>query len=87
MSKYDAAMSAQRATGERIREARRAKGLSGFELADGAMIGRYHVYVIERGESAPSAATIGRIAKALGVTTDWLLGATTAGGPKTKRRS
>jgi len=73
MGKRKPDLSEQRKVGQRIRAARKAKKLNGFSVADKAKVGRYHYYVIERGETAPTTATLGRIAKALGVTVHYLL--------------
>jgi transcriptional regulator with XRE-family HTH domain len=53
--------------GERIRELRKAKGLSQEELAFRAKIHRTYLGSIERGERNPALKNIAAIAKALGV--------------------
>lgn len=73
MRKGQTELSEQRQIGARIRAVRKSKKLSGFAVADKAKVSRYHYYVIERGETAVTAATLGRIAKALGVSADVLL--------------
>ena len=62
------------AVGERIREARKDLELSGEKLADLAKMSRNHLYVLERGEAAPTLATLGRLAAVLDVSRDWLEG-------------
>jgi transcriptional regulator with XRE-family HTH domain len=56
-----------KACGERVRELRRAKGLSQEELADLAGLHRTYLGGIERGERNPSLKNIAAISKALGV--------------------
>ena len=53
--------------GEKVRELRRAKGLSQEELAFRAGIHRNYLGGIERGERNPALDNIAAIAKALGV--------------------
>ena len=53
--------------GERVRELRRAKGLSQEELAFKANVHRTYLGSIERGERNPSLKNINAIARALGV--------------------
>lgn len=60
---------------KRIRDSRYAKGWGPDELASRARISRTALYQIESGKTeAPRAATLRRIARALGVSTDALLG-------------
>jgi transcriptional regulator with XRE-family HTH domain len=60
---------------KRIRDSRYAKGWGPDELASRAEISRTALYQIESGKTeTPRAGTLRRIAKALGVTTDALLG-------------
>jgi transcriptional regulator with XRE-family HTH domain len=60
---------------KRIRDSRYAKGWGPDELASRAKISRTALYQIESGKTeAPRAATLRRIARALGVSTDALLG-------------
>ncbi len=60
---------------KRIRDCRYAKGWGPDELAGRAQISRTALYQIECGKTeTPRAGTLRRIAKALGVTTDALLG-------------
>lgn len=73
MAKRKGDVSQQRQVGERIRERRIALERSGFDVAKAADVGKYHYYVIERGETAVTAATLGRIAKVLGVSAHYLL--------------
>lgn len=60
--------------GERIRKARKAKGISQLCLAM-RIDASYQSYIsqIERGEFTPKLATIKKIAKDLGVPVDWLI--------------
>ena len=58
----------QKQFGKRVRELRKAKGLSQEELAFKAGIHRTYIGGIERGERNPSLNNIAAIAKALGVT-------------------
>lgn len=67
-------LSEQRAVGARIREARRKAGVKASEVAAAADITQNHYWVIERGEAMPSAPTLRRIARRLGVTVDSLQG-------------
>jgi transcriptional regulator with XRE-family HTH domain len=57
----------QEAFGRRIRDLRKARGLSQEELAERAGLHRTYVGGIERGERNPSLNNIGQIARALGV--------------------
>ena len=60
---------------KRIRDCRYAKGWGPDELAGRAQISRTALYQIESGKTeTPRAGTLRRIAKALGVSTDALLG-------------
>lgn len=60
--------------GERIRKARKAKGISQLCLAM-RIDASHQSYIsqIERGEFTPKLATIKKIAKELGVPVDWLI--------------
>jgi transcriptional regulator with XRE-family HTH domain len=58
----------QVAFGRRIRDLRKARGLSQEDLAERAGLHRTYVGGIERGERNPSLVNIGQIAQALGVT-------------------
>jgi transcriptional regulator with XRE-family HTH domain len=57
----------QKQFGKRVRELRKAKGLSQEELAFKAGIHRTYIGGIERGERNPSLKNIASIAKALGI--------------------
>ena len=59
--------------GKRIAELRRERGLNQEELAELAMLHRVTVAKYETGQVEPGALAIGRIADALGVSTDELL--------------
>lgn len=60
--------------GNRICETRKSKKMTQIELAEKAGISRFTLMKIENGQSPnASAATIANIARALGVSTDFLL--------------
>ena len=61
-------------TGERIREIRRQRGLSQDQLAELASLNRVTVAKYESGKVEPGAQSLGRIADALEVSADTLLG-------------
>lgn len=63
-------------TGERIRELRKARGLNQDQLAELASLNRVTVAKYEAGRVEPGAHALVRIADALEVTTDALLGRT-----------
>jgi transcriptional regulator with XRE-family HTH domain len=60
--------------GGRLREVRLFRGLSQQTLAERAGISQPQLSKIERNVSAPRYSTIYRLADALGVTPEWLLG-------------
>jgi transcriptional regulator with XRE-family HTH domain len=60
--------------GERVRKARVMRGLSQTELGFYAGITASGIQHLERGKSQPSIEVLARIALALGVSADWLLG-------------
>lgn len=60
--------------GQRIAEYRRKRGIKQEELAELAMLSRISVARYESGKMEPGAYALGRIADALEVTTDELLG-------------
>ena len=60
--------------GERIAEIRRARGLNQDELAELATLSRISIARYETGKIEPGAKALGRIADALEVSTDVLLG-------------
>lgn len=62
------------AIGGRIRSAIDESGLSVREVAAAADLSLNWLYVLMRGEAMPSLPTLGRLAKVLGVTRDWLEG-------------
>ena len=75
--------------GDRIREARRRAGYSQEELAEMARLNRVTVAKYEAGKVEPGAQALSRIADALEVTVDALLGrepaeTKTAAGPHTR---
>lgn len=53
--------------GLRIREVRKAKGLSQSELAERASLSLNFIGLVERGMTSPSLTTLSRIARSLGV--------------------
>ncbi len=61
------------ALGERLRVTRCSKGLSQDQLAEAAGMSKTGLWQIEKGHSEPGAKTIVALAKALDVTTDYLL--------------
>jgi transcriptional regulator with XRE-family HTH domain len=67
--------------GRRVRELRKARGLSQEQLAEKADLHYTYVGGIERGERNPALVNIGRIAAALGVSPAELFSALT-GRPK-----
>lgn len=75
-------------TGERIRELRLAAGLSQEQLAEMASLNRVTIAKYESGRIEPGAQALSRIADALDVTADVILGKTpgqsgVSGRPKT----
>ncbi len=60
--------------GERIREARQARKLSQEALALEVDVTQGAIGMYERGANLPSVETLPRLAAALGVSADWLLG-------------
>ena len=67
-------MADRRIIGQRIREVRQLRGISQQWLARRAGISKQAMYAIETGEVDPRATRIIDIAKALRVSTDYLLG-------------
>jgi transcriptional regulator with XRE-family HTH domain len=61
---------------DRLLEARKKKGVSQQDLAKQAKVHFTNLGKYERGESVPAADILNRIAKALDVTTDYLLNGT-----------
>lgn len=60
--------------GERLREARNKAGLTQDDLAVRTGVGKSQIQRYERGASDPTADYVARIAKALRISSDWLLG-------------
>ena len=60
--------------GQRIAELRRERGLKQDELAELSTLSRISIARYEAGKIEPGARALGRIAEALGVSTDALLG-------------
>jgi len=67
-------MESQDILGKRIREVRRHRGISQQWLAQQAGLSKQALYAIETGEVDPRASRVAKIAKALRVTSDYLLG-------------
>jgi transcriptional regulator with XRE-family HTH domain len=63
-----------RDSGNRIRELREAKGISGTKLAEMIGISPQYLYDLERGDKRLNEEIIVRLTEALGVTADYLLG-------------
>lgn len=59
--------------GKRIRELRKRKGYTGENLAEKAEISAKFLYEIENGIKGFSAYTLGKIARALDVNSDYIL--------------
>lgn len=74
-SKRSALLDAEKAAlGARVKAARLIKKMTVKELAKATGLYFNHIYQLERGRYAPSGATIGKLALALDVTADHLLG-------------
>jgi class 3 adenylate cyclase len=65
------------ALGKRIREQREKRSLRQVDVANALMVTSQAVSKWERGENAPDISVLPELAKILGVTVDWLLGANT----------
>lgn len=61
---------------DRLKEMRLRRGLTQTELAQRAGVTKRQIIRWEKGENEPDAWSIGRLAKALDVTSDWFLGLT-----------
>lgn len=61
---------------QRLRHARLALGLTQAQLARQIGIRREHLNILEHGRSSPTITTLAKLAQALEVTTDYLLGLT-----------
>jgi transcriptional regulator with XRE-family HTH domain len=73
--------------GERVLLRRRAKKLSQAQCAQAAGVSARTIHRIERNQSyATPAATLGRLALALGTSADYLLGLTDDPAPKFRRQ-
>lgn len=64
-----------RRVGNHIRQLREAKGLSQEQLALEAGVDNSHLGKLERGQGNPTLKLVTRVAEALGVETDYLVGA------------
>ena len=60
--------------GDRIKQLRRSKGMSQQELADKTGLSKMTIYHIEKGNKQPTAETLSKIANALDVSMDFLMG-------------
>ena len=60
--------------GERIRRQRERHGLRQHDIARALQVSPQAVSKWERGDNSPDVATLGALARLLGVSTDWLLG-------------
>lgn len=60
--------------GERLRSRRQDLGMSQTDIADSIMVSQKQVSRYESDSSEPTAEVISRLAMALGVSADWLLG-------------
>lgn len=60
--------------GSRLREARKASEMTMRQIEHAAEIDREMIYRYERGQNNPTAGVLARLAVALGVSADWLLG-------------
>jgi len=63
----------KKAVGQRMREARKARGLTTAEVAKAAGISQGNYSDMEGGRKSPSIRTLAALAEALGVSTDWIL--------------
>lgn len=61
--------------GQRVRSQRERLGLKQNDIANALQVSPQAVSKWERGENGPDIATLGPLARLLGVSTDWLLGA------------
>lgn len=66
---------------DRIRAARKAAGLSQAALSRATGFSQPEISDYERGERTPSTDRVPALCRALGVTSDWLLGLSEEGGP------
>lgn len=69
-------MNAEAIFPQRLRQVREALGLTQAQLARQIGIRREHLNILEHGRSFPTITTLARLATALEVTTDYLLGLT-----------
>lgn len=68
--------------GERLRQRREELGLSQADLGARLKLEGNAIYRYEKGQSDPASELLGRIAKELGVSSDWLLGLVDAKGDR-----
>ncbi len=71
--------------GERIKKLREERGITRQKLAEIVGVSTTSLYYIEKGINIPSSTLVAKIAEALGVTTDYLLGLTDDPRPITER--
>lgn len=69
-------MTLAQSIGSRLRSAREDAQLSQMKLAEKTSIDKATIHNIERGSNLPGAKTIVALCKALGCSSDWLLGLT-----------
>lgn len=74
------------AFGERVRKLREQRGLSQAQLAERADLDVTYISGIERGRRNPGLNTLGRVARALGVTLPALVGRLRQPQPRDVRR-
>jgi transcriptional regulator with XRE-family HTH domain len=72
--------------GERIRAERLSRGWSLSELAERAGVSRAMIHKVERGESSPTAALLGKLAGALSLSVSTLVARAEASGQRLLRR-
>ena len=72
----------QKIFAERLREVRLKAGMPGAALAEGIGVKRQAIVNLETGHRSPSTDTLYDLARALGVSTDFLLGLSQPGPPE-----
>ena len=70
-----------------VLEARKARGLSGAALAERSGVSRAMISKVERGEAQPTAALLGRLSAALGLTLSQLIARAEGEEPRVARAS
>lgn len=66
----------EKLVGEKIRDARKAAGLTQWQLANKIFVSESYIALIESGKRNPSTNVLTKIAEALGLTTDHIIFAT-----------